>query len=78
MDKYLASNIFLPDINNEKEEKKTAYAENLASLESFILLRFSEDRTGESCAQAFVPISICPPKLPWWQCVSFVFLLVCL
>ena len=50
MDDYLKYNIFLPDINNEKETKNAQYARNLASLERLVLYRFSDDRTGEWCA----------------------------
>lgn len=50
LDKYLASNIFLPDINNEKEPKTKLYADNLAMLDSFIMIRFSNDTVGKKCA----------------------------
>jgi palmitoyl-protein thioesterase len=45
MDDYLASNIFLPDINNEREVKNATYADNLASLERLVLYRFEKEYT---------------------------------
>lgn len=42
---YLNYNIFLPDINNEKKTKNQTYARNLASLQTFVMIRFSEDHT---------------------------------
>ncbi|CAG8715878.1 7586_t:CDS:2, partial [Acaulospora morrowiae] len=42
---YLKQNIFLPDINNELENKNKTYAKNLASLNKFVLIRFTEDVT---------------------------------
>ena len=47
LDEYLSSNIFLPDINNEHEDKKAQYADNLASLQRLVLYRFEDDTTGE-------------------------------
>lgn len=45
LDAYLANNIFLPDINNERADKVAAYADNLASLSRLVLYRFDEDTT---------------------------------
>mmetsp|Transcript_20004 Transcript_20004/g.50763 ORF Transcript_20004/g.50763 Transcript_20004/m.50763 type:complete len:310 (+) Transcript_20004:53-982(+) len=45
MDEYLRSNIFLPDINNEKAARNAQYARNLASLEQLVLYRFANDTT---------------------------------
>jgi Palmitoyl protein thioesterase len=45
MDDYLASNIFLPDINNERDVKNATYADNLASLERLVLYRFEKEYT---------------------------------
>jgi palmitoyl-protein thioesterase len=42
---YLRSNIFLPDINNERDEKATDYAHNLAALNRLVLYRFEDDTT---------------------------------
>ncbi|RHZ86097.1 hypothetical protein Glove_54g14 [Diversispora epigaea] len=42
---YLAKNIFLPDINNELTFKNKTYAKNLASLNKFVMIRFTEDIT---------------------------------
>lgn len=42
---YLASNIFLPDINNERDDKSKQYADNLAALERLVLYRFDDDTT---------------------------------
>ncbi|ORZ01084.1 Alpha/Beta hydrolase protein, partial [Syncephalastrum racemosum] len=41
---YLAKNIFLPDLNNEGANKNQTYAENLAQLDRFVMVRFAEDR----------------------------------
>jgi len=45
LEAYLYSNIFLPDINNEREDKDSSYADNLASLTRLVLYRFEEDTT---------------------------------
>lgn len=45
LDAYIRNNIFLPDINNEKEDKSSQYADNLASLQRLVLFRFDEDTT---------------------------------
>lgn len=45
LDAYIRNNIFLPDINNEKEDKSPQYADNLASLQRLVLFRFDEDTT---------------------------------
>jgi hypothetical protein len=46
IDSYLRYNIFLPDINNEREDKNANYADNLAALQRLVLFRFEEDTTG--------------------------------
>lgn len=46
---YMDSNIFLPDINNEKQHKDQRYADNLASLDQLVLYRFANDTTGGAC-----------------------------
>ena len=43
LEKYLARNAFLPDVNNEKARKNPAYKANLLRLERFVMIRFSED-----------------------------------
>jgi palmitoyl-protein thioesterase len=45
LDAYLANNIFLPDINNERLNKNQLYADNMASLERLVLVMFEEDTT---------------------------------
>jgi len=40
---YLASNPFLPDVNNELAEKKASYRANLLALERLVLIRFAND-----------------------------------
>jgi palmitoyl-protein thioesterase len=45
LDEYLASNVFLTSINNELSDKNETYKENLASLENFVLIMFTEDTT---------------------------------
>ena len=65
MDDYLASNIFLPDINNEREVKNATYADNLASLERLVLYRFEKEYT-------VVPRGRCTKSATLqltWQCV---------
>lgn len=46
LEAYMYSNIFLPDINNEREDKDSSYADNLASLTRLVLYRFEDDTTG--------------------------------
>ncbi|EGD79194.1 palmitoyl-protein thioesterase 1 [Salpingoeca rosetta] len=41
--KYLEKNIFLADLNNERATKNATYKQNLASLNRFVLIEFSED-----------------------------------
>eukprot|EP00882_Tetradesmus_deserticola_P020922 GHRQ01022612.1.p1 GENE.GHRQ01022612.1~~GHRQ01022612.1.p1 ORF type:complete len:107 (-),score=29.14 GHRQ01022612.1:1266-1586(-) len=43
---YLRYNIFLPDINNERDVKNSKYADNLAALQRLVLFRFDHDTTG--------------------------------
>ena len=43
LEKYLARNAFLPDVNNEKPVKNPKYKANLVRLERLVLIRFSED-----------------------------------
>lgn len=45
MNEYLAGNIFLPDVNNERAVKNATYADNLASLERLVLYRFEKEYT---------------------------------
>lgn len=49
LDEYLERNIFLPDINNEGEDKNADYADNLAALKRLVLFRFEDDTTGWYC-----------------------------
>jgi palmitoyl-protein thioesterase len=42
-EQYLDSCIFLPDINNEGNEKNELYKENMLSLDRFIMIKFSDD-----------------------------------
>lgn len=46
MEEYLASSIFIADINNEREQKNATYASNFEELEKLVLVRFTEDQTG--------------------------------
>jgi hypothetical protein len=58
IDSYLLYNIFLPDINNERDDKNTNYADNLAALQRLVLFRFDEDTTGEfNCVTTVVAAS---------------------
>lgn len=43
MNEYLEYNVFLSDINNEKDIKNATYAKNLASLNSFVMVQFKDD-----------------------------------
>jgi len=45
LETYLELSAWLADINNEKEEKNTTYADNLASLEKFVMIKFTEEKT---------------------------------
>ncbi|KAI8889864.1 alpha/beta-hydrolase [Backusella circina FSU 941] len=42
-DTYLKKNKFLPFLNNELDNKNADYKKNLASLDLFVMIRFSED-----------------------------------
>ncbi|OCK83521.1 alpha/beta-hydrolase [Lepidopterella palustris CBS 459.81] len=44
-DEYLEYSNFLADINNERKTKNSTYAENLASLEKFVMFVFKDDTT---------------------------------
>ena len=69
LEAYLASNPFLPDINNEFGTKNVTYAASLASLERLVLYRFQNEYTvvpRGRCVTAFgrFPWSLLPlPKL---------------
>ncbi|CAG8577690.1 4460_t:CDS:2 [Paraglomus occultum] len=51
---YKERSIFLPDINNELEEKNPLYKTNLASLNLFVMIKFTEETTVE------------PPESSWF------------
>lgn len=42
-DKYLAHNLFLADINNERSQKQQQYKQNMLSLKQLVLVRFADD-----------------------------------
>lgn len=44
-DEYLEYSNFLADINNEREVKNKHYADNLASLDKFVMIMFEDDTT---------------------------------
>lgn len=44
MDEYLEKSIFLADINNDVSDKNSSYAENLASLDNFVMFMFTKDQ----------------------------------
>lgn len=59
LDKYMAINDFLADINNEKETKNPRYKENLSSLHKFVMYMFEEDKMvvpKESSVQTYVEL----------------------
>lgn len=55
---YLEHSNFLADINNEREVKNATYAENLSSLENFIMHMFEDDTT------------VVPRQTSWFQEVN--------
>jgi palmitoyl-protein thioesterase len=44
-DEYLDNSNFLADVNNERKKKNATYAENLSSLEKFVMYVFEDDET---------------------------------
>ena len=42
---YRAHNIFLADINNDRDTKNPLYKDNLSTLEKFVMFRFEHDTT---------------------------------
>jgi palmitoyl-protein thioesterase len=44
MTAYLESNKFLADVNNERVEKRSSYADRLGELEKFVMVMFTEDQ----------------------------------
>lgn len=44
-EEYLDNSNFLADINNERKEKNETYAENLSSLDNFVMYLFEDDTT---------------------------------
>ena len=42
---YKTHNVFLADINNDRDTKNPLYKDNLASLEKFVMFRFKHDTT---------------------------------
>jgi Palmitoyl protein thioesterase len=72
---YLASNPFLPDLNNEHDNHiKEQYRENLKQLDSFALVRFHDDMTGTPylllICPCFAPLALCAwrSRTPWNRC----------
>lgn len=45
IDSYKAHNVFLADINNDRDTKNPLYKKNLSTLEKFVLFRFEHDTT---------------------------------
>lgn len=45
LDEYLAGSNFLADINNERDHKSEAYADNMAALDNFVMYLFEDDTT---------------------------------
>ena len=44
LDEYFEKNIFLPDLNNEKSPgKNKTYKTNLSSVNTFVMVKFTED-----------------------------------
>ncbi len=44
MDQYLKNSIFLADVNNDRKDKDMQQARNLASLDKFVMYRFTKDK----------------------------------
>ena len=42
---FLNGSIYLADINNEREEKRDEYRENLLRLENFVMVRWRDETT---------------------------------
>lgn len=42
---FLNGSIYLADINNEREEKRDEYRENLVRLENFVMVRWRDETT---------------------------------
>lgn len=42
---YKANNIFLADINNDRDTKNSLYKDNLSTLDKFVMFRFQHDTT---------------------------------
>lgn len=53
-DRYLRSNQFLKDINNDGEDKNNLYRQNLISLEKFVMVKFEFDVTGNPLLSIFL------------------------
>ena len=45
LETYLELSAWLADINNEREEKNMTYKHNLSSLEKFVMIKFTEEKT---------------------------------
>jgi len=45
LEKYLELSAWLADVNNEREEKNDTYAYHLSSLEKFVMIKFTEEKT---------------------------------
>ncbi|TRY80595.1 hypothetical protein TCAL_10370 [Tigriopus californicus] len=50
---YVEKSQFIGEINNEGPVKNLTYAENMAKLEKFVLIKFAEDRTVEPVESQF-------------------------
>ena len=57
-DNYLGGSNFLADINNERSDKNTRYAKNLAALSNFVMYMFEDDTT------------VVPRETSWFQEVN--------
>jgi palmitoyl-protein thioesterase len=42
-EEYLSDCVFLPDINNEGQNKNATYKKNIESLNNFVMVKFTED-----------------------------------
>ena len=59
MEKYLELSAWLADINNEREEKNETYVYHLSSLEKFVMIKFTEEKTVVPPDSSVLPFVIC-------------------
>jgi palmitoyl-protein thioesterase len=58
LEKYLELSAWLADINNEREEKNETYVYHLSSLEKFVMIKFTEEKTVVPPDSSVLPFSV--------------------